>query len=51
MFTSQRTEWQEMIRMIEEQNQDDKPRAEREVTLFFLSQALELTMVVQEHDD
>ena len=40
-----------MIRMIEENNQDDKAGAERDVTLFFLSQALEMTMVLQEHDD
>lgn len=40
-----------MIRMIEENNHDDKAGAERDVTLFFLSQALEMTIIPQKQDD
>jgi len=47
--TPQHKEWQEMMRMIEEQNQDDKARADCEVTLFLLSRALEISILKEHH--
>jgi hypothetical protein len=44
-FSSQRAAWHEMIRMIEDQNKDDTVSAEHQITSFFLSKALEITMM------